>query len=114
MRKAGITAPADKHINLSDARGLRTAIPIGQAESRLSQRRYERTNLDWSIIEPLVLKKPCGALRADGRKAMIGIFRRLQTDFPSADIPERYGPPTTRQKRFIRWREIGVSDQLAI
>ncbi len=31
---------------------------------------------------------------------------------PWADIPERYGPPTTCYNRFVRWRKLGVWDRI--
>ena len=41
-----------------------------------------------------------------------GIFWRLRTGAPWADIPERYGPHTTCVNRFNRWRRAGVWDRL--
>ena len=29
-----------------------------------------------------------------------------------ADIPERFGPPTTCYNRFVRWRKLGVWDRI--
>ena len=36
----------------------------------------------------------------------------LRTGSPWADIPERYGPPTTCANRFRRWAKIGVWDRI--
>ncbi|ARQ13248.1 IS5 family insertion sequence transposase domain-containing protein (plasmid) [Rhizobium etli] len=41
-----------------------------------------------------------------------GILWQFRTDSPWAEIPERYGPPTTSYNRFIRWRKAGVWDRL--
>jgi transposase len=41
-----------------------------------------------------------------------GIYWRLRTGSPWADIPERYGPATTCYNRFVRWRKLGVWDRL--
>ena len=71
----------------------------------MSQRRYELTDFEWSIIEPLLPNKPRGVPRADDRKVLNGIYWRLRTGSPWADIPERYGPATTCYNRFVRWRE---------
>jgi len=57
----------------------------------MSQRRYELTDFEWSIIEPLLPNKPRGVPRADDRKVLNGIYWRLRTGSPWADIPERYG-----------------------
>jgi transposase len=46
------------------------------------------------------------------RKVLNGIYWRLRTGSPWADIPERYGPPTTCYNRFVRWRKLGVWDRI--
>jgi transposase len=56
--------------------------------------------------------KPLGVPRADDRKVLNGIFWRLRTGSPWADIPERYGPSTTCYNRFVRWRKAGVWDRI--
>ena len=38
--------------------------------------------------------------RVDDRKVLNGIFWRLRTGAPWADIPERYGPYTTCYNRY--------------
>ena len=50
--------------------------------------------------------------RVDDRKVLNGIYWRLRTGSPWADIPERYGPPTTCYNRFVRWRKLGVWDRI--
>lgn len=77
-----------------------------------SPRRYELTDFEWSIIEPLFPNKPRGVPRADDRTVLNGIYWRLRTGSPWADIPDRYGPSTTCYSRFVRWRKIGVWDRL--
>jgi transposase len=61
----------------------------------MNPRRYELSDFEWSIIQPLLPNKPRGVPRADDRKVLNGIYWRLRTGSPWADIPERYGPPTT-------------------
>jgi transposase len=78
----------------------------------MSARRYELTDFEWSIIAPLLPDKPRGVPRADDRKVLNGIYWRLRTGSPWADIPERYGPSTTCYNRFVRWRKIGVWDAI--
>src|SRR3954449_13092100 len=53
-------------------------------------RRYELTDFEWSIIQPLLPNKPRGKPRVD----------------------DRYGPPTTCANRFRRWAKIGVWDRI--
>jgi transposase len=78
----------------------------------MSARRYELTDFEWSIIEPLLPNKPRGVPRADDRKVLNGVYWRLRTGSPWADIPERYGPATTCYNRFVRWRKLGVWDRI--
>lgn len=61
----------------------------------MARRRYELTDFEWSIIEPLLPNKPRGVPRVDDRRVLNGICWRLRTGSPWADIPERYGPCTT-------------------
>jgi len=90
----------------------------------MSQRRYELSDFEWSVIEPLLPDKPRGVPRVDDRKVLNGIYWRLRTGSPWADIPERAvyperrrrrrrrGPATTCYNRFVRWRKLGVWDRL--
>jgi putative transposase len=74
--------------------------------------RFDLTDFEWSVIEPLLPNKPRGVPRVDDRRVLNGIFWRLRTGAPWADIPERYGPHTTCVNRFNRWRKAGVWDRL--
>lgn len=78
----------------------------------MKPRRYEISDFEWSVIQPLLPDKPRGVPRADDRKVLNGIFWRMRTGSPWADIPERYGPCTTCYNRFVRWRKQGVWDRL--
>ena len=78
----------------------------------MSPRRYELTDFEWSIIEPHLPNKPRGVPRANDRRVLNGIYWRLRTGSPWADIPERYGPSTTCYNRFVRWRKLGVWDRI--
>lgn len=78
----------------------------------MTRRRYELTDGEWSIIEPLLPNKPRGVPRVDDRRVLNGILWRFRTGSPWAEIPERYGPSTTCYNRFVRWRKAGVWDQL--
>jgi transposase len=74
--------------------------------------RYELTDAEWKIIAPLLPNKPRGVPRVDDRRVLNGIFWRLRSGAPWADIPERYGPYTTCYNRFVRWRAAGVWDRI--
>ncbi|AGB72268.1 putative IS5 family transposase, IS427 group, OrfA [Rhizobium tropici CIAT 899] len=56
--------------------------------------RFDLTDFEWSVIEPLLPTKVRGKARVDDR-VLNGIFWRLRTGAPWADIPARYGPYTT-------------------
>ncbi len=78
----------------------------------MAPRRYEITDFEWSVIAPLLPNTPRGVPRADDQRVLNGIYWRLRTGSPWADIPERYGSATTCFNRFVRWRKIGVWDRL--
>lgn len=78
----------------------------------MKPRRYEITDFEWSVIQPLLPNKPRGVPRVDDRKVLNGIFWRLRTGAPWADTPERYGPYTTCYNRYVRWWKAGVWDRL--
>jgi len=67
----------------------------------------ELDNIEWHAIQPL-LPKSRGIKRVDDRRVLNGILWRLRTGRSWAAIPPRYGPPTTCQTRFVRWRDAGV------
>ena len=67
---------------------------------------------DWSAIRPALPTKVRGIKRVDDRRVLNGIVWRLRTGRPWASIPARYGPHTTCQSRFYRWREAGIWDRI--
>lgn len=56
----------------------------------------------------LLPNKPRGVPRVDDRRVLNGIFSVLRSGAPSHDSPERYGPRTICDNRFVRWRKAGV------
>ena len=77
------------------------------------------TDEQWAILEPLIPEPP---RRADGRgrpwkssrDVMNGILWILRTGAPWKDMPERYPPYQTCHRRFQRWREEGVMDEILL
>lgn len=67
--------------------------------------RFDLTDFEWSIIQPLLPQKSRGVKRVDDRRVLNGIFWRLP---PRADILSCYGPYTTCVNRFNRWRKAGI------
>ena len=74
--------------------------------------RYDLTDFEWSVIEPLLPTGRPGPERKDDRLVLNGIFWVLRSGAPWRDLPERYGPYTTVYNRFNRWRKAGVWDRL--
>ena len=74
--------------------------------------RYDLTDFEWSVIEPLLPKGRPGPKRKDDRLVLNGIFWVLRSGAPWRDLPERYGPYTTVYNRFNRWRKAAIWDRL--
>jgi transposase len=70
--------------------------------------RYDLSEAEWRMIEPLLPDKPRGVARVDDRRVLNGIFYVLRTGSPWRDLPERYGPYTTVYNRYNRWAKAGV------
>ncbi len=74
--------------------------------------RYELTDLEWSIIQPVLPAKSRGVPRVDDRRVLNGIFWVLRSGAPWRDLPDCYGPYTTCYNRFNRWRKAGIWDDI--
>jgi transposase len=85
-------------------------IQIGREGLPMS--RYDLTDFEWSVIQPLLPNKPRGVPRVDDRRVLNGMFWVLRSGAPWADLPDRYGPRTTVYNRFNRWRKAGVWDRI--
>jgi len=70
--------------------------------------RYDLSEAEWRIAEPLLPAVGKGKRRVDDRRVVNGIFYVLRTGSPWRDLPERYGPYTTVYNRFNRWAKKGV------
>lgn len=74
--------------------------------------RYDLSDDEWKVIQPLLPQKSRGVPRVDDRRVLSGIFWILRTGAPWRDLLERYGPYTTCYNRFNRWRKAGIWDEL--
>ena len=74
--------------------------------------RYELSNYEWGVINPMLPNKPRGVARVDDRRILNGIFWILRSGAPWRDLPDNYGPYTTCYNRFVRWRRAGVWDRI--
>ena len=70
--------------------------------------RYDLSEAEWRIVEPLLPPGGRGPVRTDDRRVVNGIFYVLRTGSPWRDLPERYGGYTTVYNRFNRWARRGV------
>jgi transposase len=70
--------------------------------------RFDLSDDEWAIIQPLLPNKPRGVARVDDRRVLNAIFWVLRTGSPWRDLPERYGPYTTAYNRYNRWAKAGV------
>jgi transposase len=74
--------------------------------------RYDLTDFEWSVIEPLLPMDRRGPKPKNNRQILNGMFFILRSGCPWRDLPERYGPYTTVYNRFNRWRKAGIWDKL--
>jgi transposase len=70
--------------------------------------RYDLSEVEWRIVEPLLPPVGKGKRREDDRRIVNGVFHVLRTGSPWRDLPERYGPRTTVYSRFNRRAKKGV------
>ena len=64
--------------------------------------RYDLTDFEWDVIEPVLPKGGLGPKRKEDRRVWNSVFWVLRTGAPWRDLPERYGPYTTAYNRFNR------------
>ena len=70
--------------------------------------RFDLSDAEWAVIEPLLPNKARGVARVDDRRVLNGIFYILRTGSPWRDLPGRYGPYTTVYNRYNRWAKAGI------
>lgn len=70
--------------------------------------RFDLSDAEWAIIQPLLPDKVRGVARVDDRRVLNAIFWVLRTGSPWRDLAERYGPYTTAYNRYNRGAKAGV------
>lgn len=71
------------------------------------------TDRQWAVIAPLLPPRArTGRPRADDRKTLNGILWVLRTGARWADLPRRYGAPSTCHHRLTTWQARGVWERL--
>ncbi|WP_176445212.1 transposase [Maliponia aquimaris] len=75
--------------------------------------RFDLTDFEWRLIQPLLPNTLRGAARVDDRRGLNGIFWMLRTGAPWRDLPAAprvpTPPPTTV---FNRWTKVGAWAQV--
>jgi transposase len=76
-------------------------------------RRYELSDEQYALIEPLVPKAGGkGRPWANHRQVLNGLFWKLCSGASWRDIPERYGPWQTIDERYTAWRQDGTGKRI--
>jgi transposase len=78
-------------------------------------RRYELTDEEWAILDPLLPPERSGKAGnpyRSHRMVLNGIFWILRSGAPWRDLPEHYGPWTTVYDRFRHWRDNGLFEKI--
>jgi transposase len=73
--------------------------------------RYELSDYEWCVINPMLPNKPRGIPRVD-RRVLNGIFGCCAPALLGAICRRPMVPRTTCYNRFVRWRRAGVWDQI--
>ena len=77
----------------------------GQEEvTNMKARRYELTDKEWELIQPLILISHTGRPQKDIRVHLNGILWLARW----GDLPARFGPHQTVYSCFCRWRDEGT------
>ena len=71
--------------------------------------RYDLTDSEWRVIEPLLPNKPGGVPRVDDRRVLNGIFWVLRSGAPWRDLPE----PQRCVEMRLNWRRRPASGSLS-
>ncbi len=75
-------------------------------------RRYELSDEQFALVQPLLPSPTRGRRRADDRITLNGIFWKLCSGAPWRDVPDRYGKWQTVYERFKRYRDQSVFDAI--
>lgn len=77
-------------------------------------KRYELTDEQWVLIEPILPKRTAttGRKPKDPRQMLNGIVWILHSGAPWRDLPERYGPWQTVYEYYRNWRDEGTFDRI--
>lgn len=74
--------------------------------------RYDLTDFEWRVIEPLLPDKPRGVPRVDDRRVLDGIFWGAAIRCAMARTARAIRPTHHLLQSLVRWRKAGVWDRL--
>ena len=77
-------------------------------------RRHDISDGVWSLLAPHLPGQSgqWGGIAKDNRQFINGVFWILRTGAPWRDLPPVYGNWNNTQRRFCRWRDKGIWEQL--
>ncbi len=78
----------------------------------MSIHRYEVTDKEWAMIEPMLPKHHMGRPQKDLRAHFNGIMWMVRSGARWEDLPARYGPYQTVYSCFCRWRDDGTLERI--
>ena len=76
--------------------------------------RHDITDKVWAVLEPHLSgqKGQWGGIADDNRRFINAVFWILRTGAPWRDLPPDYGKWNTVQRRFCRWRDKGIWENI--
>ena len=82
--------------------------------SEASYNRHDISDRAWELIKPHLpgQKGSWGGVAEDNRRFLNGVFWILRTGAPWRDLPPSYGGWKNTHRRFTRWRDKGVWEDL--
>ena len=83
-------------------------------KAKPSHRRHDISDHAWEILEPLLPGRPgtWGGKARDNRLFINAVFWILRTGAPWRDLPPDYGDWKNTHRRFSRWRDKQVWEEL--
>ena len=86
----------------------------GQKEvTNMKARRYELTDKEWELVQPLIPISHTGRPQKDIRAHLNGIMWLARSGARWSDLPARFGPHQTVYSCFRRWRDYGIFELCA-
>ena len=77
-------------------------------------RRHDISDRVWKLLEPHLpgRRGAWGRVAQDNRRFINAVFWILRTGAPWRDLPPEYGDWKNTNRRFCRWRDIGIWEKL--